>query len=76
MSRYRTLASTKIGEETTVAEIAINGTLKRRIYDLGIINGAKIKCVGRSALGDPSAYKIFGSVVAIRKNDAEKIFIE
>ena len=62
-----------IDEEAVVAKI---GEKSRRLKDLGLVEGTKVKCVLRSPLGDPYAYKIRGAVVAIRKEDASQIMVE
>ena len=62
-----------IDEEAVVAKIGENS---RRLKDLGLVEGTKVKCVLRSPLGDPYAYKIRGAVVAIRKEDASQIMVE
>lgn len=54
----------------------VNGNMRRRILDLGIVEGTNIKPVLRSPLGDPTAYEVRGSIIAIRKDDAKLIFIE
>ena len=63
----------KLGEEGIVAEASKNN---RRLKDLGLVNGARVKCVLKSPLGDPSAYDICGAVVAIRKEDAKDVKVE
>ena len=62
-----------IDEEAVVAKIREKS---RRLKDLGLLEGTKVKCVLRSPLGDPYAYKIRGAVVAIRKEDASQIMVE
>lgn len=62
-----------IDEEAVVAKI---GEKSRRLKDLGLVEGTKVKFVLRSPLGDPYAYKIRGAVVAIRKEDASQIMVE
>lgn len=62
----------KIGEEAVV----INTSDNRRLADLGLVEGTRIKCVLRSPLGDPAAYNIRGAVVAIRNEDASIIGVE
>ena len=62
-----------IDEEAVVAKI---GEKSRRLKDLGLVEGTKVKCVLRSPLGDPYAYKMRGAVVAIRKEDASQIMVE
>lgn len=63
----------KLGEEGIVTEASKNN---RRLKDLGLVNGARVKCVLKSPLGDPSAYDICGAVVAIRKEDAKDVKVE
>lgn len=60
---------------STVKVIAINadGELRRRFFDLGIIEGTIIKVLYISPFGDPKAYLIRGAVIAIREEDGEKI---
>ena len=47
-----------------------------RLRDLGLIKGAKVECVIKSPLGDPSAYLIRGALIALRRNDAKYVLIE
>ena len=60
----------KPGEEAVVTSISGEN---RRLRDLGLIEGTKVKCVLKSPLGDPAAYKIRGAVIAIRREDAADI---
>ena len=60
----------KPGEEAVVTSISGEN---RRLRDLGLIEGTKVKCVKKSPLGDPAAYKIRGAVIAIRREDAADI---
>ena len=46
-----------------------------RLMDLGFISGAAAECLHISSGGDPAAYLISGTVIAIRKTDAERIVI-
>lgn len=49
--------------------------MRRRFQDLGIISGTVIECIGSSPLGDPAAYLIRRTVIALRREDAEQILI-
>lgn len=55
--------------------IHCTGNIKRRILDLGMIKGTKIKPVLKSPSGDPIAYEVRGSIIAIRKEDSDKISV-
>lgn len=48
----------------------------RRLGDLGLIEGSRVKCLFRSPLGDPTAYEIKGAVIALRQRDARSIVVE
>ena len=43
--------------------------------DLGIVPGTEIEAQLESITRDPVAYKVRGSVVALRKQQADKIFL-
>ena len=47
-----------IDEEAVVAKI---GEKSRRLKDLGLVEGTKVKCVLRSPLGDPYACLLYTS---------------
>lgn len=67
------LSELKVGEEAVIAEMM---TVNRRLKDMGLVVGTKTKCLLKSPLGDPAAYRVRGAVVAIRNDDACKIGIE
>ena len=72
MSR-RTINTLAIGETGTVSKIIGEETIKRRLLDLGLIEGTDIKPVLVSPSGDPRAFEFRGSLIAIREEDAENI---
>ncbi len=66
----------KIGEQGRVVSVVTNDTIRRRLLDLGLIEGTIIKCVGTSPFGDPRAYLIRGAVIAIRSEDCCNIVVQ
>jgi len=62
-----------INFDAKISKINCNENLKRRLLDLGLINGTKIRAVLESPLGNPIAYKIRGSTIALRKEDSKLI---
>ena len=64
------------GETATVLRLGLQGDMRRRLRDLGLAEGARVRCLGRSPLGDPSAYLICGAAVALRRRDARSIEVE
>lgn len=70
-----TLADLSEGCRGTVTAVNSSGSMRRRLMDMGFIEGTEIKCLNRSPSGDPTAYFIRGTVIALRKNDARDILI-
>jgi len=75
--KFRTLSSLKIGEAGTILGIAkaLRGQQRRRLMDLGIVPGTKIEAELESLTGDPVAYRVRGTTVALRKKQTEKIYL-
>lgn len=75
MERLLPLSHLTPGSCAMIQKLTAKGEIRRRLMDLGFIPGAAVQCVRRSALGDPSAYRICGAIVALRKTDADTIWI-
>lgn len=58
------------GQCGTVKSVTLSGAKRRRILDLGIVPGTCIKALHQSPAGNPVAYLIRGSVIALRLEDA------
>lgn len=69
------LSELKIGESATITDIFADDKFKSRLADLGIVNGTRVAALHKSPSGDPTAYFIKGTVIALRCVDAEKIVI-
>ena len=52
------------------------GPIHRRLLDLGLIKNTPIKAILKSPFGDPTAYEVRGSTIALRKEDAKLIICE
>ena len=74
--RKNTLNELKKGDKAIIKDIEIEGSMKRRLLDIGLIKNSVVECILESPLKDPKAYWIRGTLIAIRNNDAKKIFIE
>lgn len=70
-----TLNELKVGERAVVKELETRGAMRRRLLDIGLCRGAAVECVGRSPMGDPSAYLICGAVIAIRGKDSRGVIV-
>ncbi len=67
------LCDMKKGELALIKEIKTAGNLRQRLFDLGFVPGTKVKCVRVSPFGDPKAFFIRGSVIALRNLDSKTI---
>ncbi len=76
MSDKKTLDTLSPNESGEVLEIIADSEIKLRFSDLGITEGTKIKCTAKSSFGDPKAYMIRGTHIALRNSDAKKIKIK
>ena len=65
-----------IEKKARVKILLSNGKVRRRMLDLGIISGTEIKAVQKSPSGDPTAYCIRGTIIAIRSEQASKVLVE
>ncbi len=71
-----TLDMLKTGHKATVVNLNNQSTERRRLFDLGILPGTPIENVMPSPLGDPVAYRVRNSLVALRREQAKLIEIE
>ena len=59
-----------------VTELLTTGSMRRRLQDIGLIEGTRIECLIRSPAGDPAAYLIRGAVIALRAEDSSRVRVE
>ncbi len=71
----RTLRDARPGDVVEVARLLGEGTLRRRIMDMGIIRGTRITVRKVAPLGDPVEVNVRGYELSIRKSEAEQIEI-
>ena len=70
------LKDMKRGDSATVVGIGGRDMVKKRILDLGITKGCKIKMVRIAPLGDPVELELRGYRLTIRMSDAEFVEID
>lgn len=64
------------GNSVKIKEILSTSSIKRRLLDIGFIEGTSVTCLLKSPLGDPIAYQIRGAIIALRKEDSQHILVE
>lgn len=64
-----------IGKKANVTMLTFDGITRRRMLDLGVIDGTEIEPLYKSPSGNPIAYLIRGAVIALRSDVSEKIMV-
>ena len=67
------LTEVDIEKKVKVVSLYAHGLLRRRMLDLGIIPGTIIEVKRKSPLGDPIAYKIRDTIIALRSEETNLI---
>lgn len=76
MDTAKTLFNMREGTSATVRTLRNEGGMRRRLQDIGLIEGTSVLCLQRSPSGDPIAYLIRGAVIALREEDSSKVIID
>ena len=63
----------RVGQSAFVTRVEAEPAMRRRLLDLGLIPGTRVTCQGRSPAGDPAAYLVRGTVVALRAPGAAAV---
>ena len=75
MDTAKTLHNMREGTSARVTELRVEGGMRRRLQDMGLIEGTSVICLQRSPSGDPIAYLIRGAVIALREEDSSRVFV-
>ncbi len=70
------LANLKPGEHGKITKMGAVGPLKRRLMDMGMLVGEKIRVEKIAPLGDPIEVTIKNYNLSLRKKEAEGIEVE
>lgn len=69
------LSDLSAGHSGLIKKLEVAESLRRRLLDLGLTYGTEVACVRHGFGRQISAYTIRGATIAIRKSDADNIFI-
>jgi ferrous iron transport protein A len=70
-----TMNSLEEGRWGRVIRLDTKGDMRRRLQDIGLVEGTMVKCLRKSPSGDPVAYLIRGAVIALRSADSSEIYL-
>ena len=67
------LADLKTGETAVVVRVHGHGSFRKRLIEMGFINGKEVRVVLNAPLRDPIVYEIIGYKVSLRREEARQI---
>lgn len=73
-----TLADLAVGQIGVISGIApqCRGLQRRRLLDLGFVPGTRVSVEFRSPSGDPTAFRVRNTLIALRRDQARLIYVE
>lgn len=72
-TKYLTLYEGEKGDLIQITSMDIDGVMRRRLLDLGFVPGAVVEVIRKSPLGDPIAFRVSQTTIALRKEESTKI---
>ncbi len=74
--KIENLSQLPLNQNGRIENVECNEGIKRRLLDMGLVKGTNIIPVLVSPSGEPRAFLVRGTIIAIRKEDAKDIKIE
>ncbi|MCP4902669.1 MAG: metal-dependent transcriptional regulator, partial [bacterium] len=75
-SALTTLADLEAGQQATVKRVQGEGTLRRRLMDLGLIAGTPVTMERSAPLGDPLEILVRGTHLSLRRQEATAVQVD
>ncbi|MGN1030950.1 MAG: ferrous iron transport protein A [Butyricicoccaceae bacterium] len=72
----QSLSALPVGRSARILSVQVDEALRRRLLELGLIPGTRIQCLYRSFSGDPCAFLVRGTVLALRRCDSAHIRVQ
>lgn len=70
------LSELKVGDKAEVTEVRAESGVRRRILDMGLVKGTRLKVLRVAPLGDPIEIVFKGIYLTLRKKEATGIQVE
>ncbi len=67
------LANIAVGQTVTVEHVGGERAFRRRLMELGLVPGTRVRLVGVAPLGDPLELLVRGASLSIRKKEADAV---
>lgn len=69
------LANLPIGTNARVTGVKGDGALTRRLMEMGVVPGARVRVIKAAPLGDPLEVRVRGYHLALRRTEARTISV-
>ena len=73
VSKIIKLVNGEKGNFIRITSLNLDGVMRRRLLDLGFVAGAIVEVIRKSPLGDPIAFRVSQTTIALRKEESSKI---
>lgn len=71
----KTAADLRFGEKVVIDDLDQSNPSFRRLLEIGFTPGQEIQLINTSIFNDPMAFAVRGTLIAIRKNEADCIIV-
>jgi Fe2+ transport system protein FeoA len=71
----KTLAHLPVGVKARVISVGGEGSVARRLMEMGVVPGAPVRVVRVAPLGDPLQIRVRGYHLALRRTEAQTILV-
>ena len=71
----KTAANLKFGEKAVIDDIDTSNPSHQRIIEVGFTPGQEIELVSITTFNDPVAFSVRGTLIAMRKKEADCIIV-
>lgn len=75
MAEVTRLSELPTGAQATIAGMPAGEQALMRLREMGLVPGTKIQLVRRAPLGDPIEISLRGSLLSLRKSEADRITV-
>lgn len=75
MIENRCLNDLQMGEVGVITSLMAQGSIKRRLLDIGLVDDTEVQCILNSPSQDPKVFLIRGAVIALRNEDCQNVLI-
>ncbi len=70
------LSELKTGDKAEILSVKAAGEIRRRLLDMGVTKGLKIKVIRKAPLGDPIEINFKGCHLTLRLEEADQISVQ